>query len=463
NYSFGGSYLQNTGFSSADRRLPGNFEPDGYRNANISGRYGWTPADNFDAEFIMRYVRSDVLTDDGGGAFMDDPNARSRVDQLFMRTQLRYATIDDFWEQRLAYNITNQTRTFNDIFTPQAINSFNDLAHQNGQTTLVDWRNAFNLHETNQLIVGASYYMEQGTYTDIAPDFGPPTILPPQQIYDPAVYFQDQIKLGERWFTTVGVRQDNYSNAGVATTYRVNSLYRVPVTNTALRGSLGTGFKAPTVFQSFANTTFDINTMTTVPALAPEQSQGYDYGFDQPLFNGRVVASVTYFSNSFTNLIQFVSAATPPFFGYYANVSRAHTSGLEVTGLININDVTSLTAMYTKLQTVDESTGLPLLRRPTDRASIGINRKMLRNRANVNIMALYVGARDDVYFPPPFFTQTRVVLPSYIIMNIAGSYDLTPRMQLYGRIDNVTNTVYEEAYGFGTAPVSAYAGVGLNW
>ncbi|HEX4131371.1 MAG TPA: TonB-dependent receptor [Pirellulales bacterium] len=463
NYSVAGSYWQNTGFSAADSHMPGNVEPDGYRNANISGRYGWTPAKNFDVDFFIRYMRSDIQTDDGGGPFEDDPNARSRTDQLFMRGQMRYVTIDDVWEQRLSYNFTNQTREFFDVVTPVAPNSINDLSHQNSQTNMVDWRHLINVHETNKLTFGAMYYVEQGTYFDNAPDFGPPTALPLQMITDPAVYVQDQVTIADRWVTTFGVRQDNYSNSGVATTYRANTLYRVPVTNTGIRGSFGSGFKAPTVFQTFTNTTFDINSGLNVGSLAPEQSVGYDYGIDQPFFDGKVVASVTYFSNSFTNLIQFVSAATPPFFGYYANVARAHSSGLEVTGLVNINDVTSFTAMYTKLQTVDETTGLPLLRRPGDRASLGINRKVLNKRGNLNMSVIYVGTRDDVYFPPPFYSQTTVMLPSYIIVNVAGSYDITPRVQVFGRIDNLTNTVYEEAYGFGTAPVSAYAGLGFNW
>ena len=74
---------------------------------------------------------------------------------------------------------------------------------------------------------------------------------------------------------------------------------------------------------------------TATPTLKPEESFGYDAGIDQSLFNGRVVVSLTGFSNNFSNLIDFVSS-TPANpcrgiqTGCYVNVARAETSGLEV-------------------------------------------------------------------------------------------------------------------------------------
>src|SRR5581483_11946297 len=172
----------------------------------------------------------------------------------------------------------------------------------------------------------------------------------------------------------------------------------------------GTGFKAPTVFQLF-------DTFSGNPNLKPEQSQGWDYGIDQPILDGRMVLSGTYFHNNYTNLIM----ANAPAFVYF-NVNRAASSGFEFAATWNLNASTTITANYTKLETVDESTGLKLLRRPDDRATINVNRRMLNNRANANLQVLYVGDRDDVFFPDGF-TTVRVVNPNYIIVNVAGSYN----------------------------------------
>ncbi len=112
------------------------------------------------------------------------------------------------------------------------------------------------------------------------------------------------------------------------------------------------------------------------PGLKPEESFGYDAGIDQSLFNGRVVASVTGFSNDFSNLINFVSS-TPMAnpcrgiqTGCYVNVARAETSGLEVGTTIDVlPGLVKFTAAYTYLHAIDLATGLVLARRPKNLAN----------------------------------------------------------------------------------------------
>ena len=262
-------------------------------------------------------------------------------------------------------------------------------------------------------------------------------------------YAQDQIRLFDRWFTTVGARQDHYSQAGTANTYRLTTLYRLPITETALRGSLGTGFKAPTIYQLFDG--FSGN-----PNLRPEQSQGWDCGIDQPLWDGRLLLAATYFHNDFTNLIDF----NPATFSFF-NVGSAVAKGVELSSVWQVNDATSVTSSYTRTDTRDRATDLPLLRRPANKASVGVNRRLLNNRANVNLTGLFVGNRDDKDFTA--FPATRVVVPHYFVINAAGSYDLTPRSQIFVRVDNLFNERYQEVFGFGTPPLSAYGGLAVNW
>jgi outer membrane cobalamin receptor len=62
--------------------------------------------------------------------------------------------------------------------------------------------------------------------------------------------------------------------------------YTIPITETKLMGSVGTGFKAPSLsdlFQNFPGCNFVAN-----PNLKPEESTGFDVGFEQPFLNNRV-------------------------------------------------------------------------------------------------------------------------------------------------------------------------------
>ena len=73
------------------------------------------------------------------------------------------------------------------------------------------------------------------------------------------------------------------------------------------------------LFQNFPDFNFFGN-----PNLKPEESTGYDVGFEQPLFGNWVSFGSTYFHNRIVNLID--SNAT---FTSFANVGLATTEGTE--------------------------------------------------------------------------------------------------------------------------------------
>ncbi len=50
----------------------------------------------------------------------------------------------------------------------------------------------------------------------------------------------------------------------------------------------------------------------------------------------------------------------------------------------------------------------------------------------------------------------------YALVNLAGSYNVTDNLEIFGRIENVTDEEYEEVRGFGTPGVAGYVGVKLS-
>ena len=110
-----------------------------------------------------------------------------------------------------------------------------------------------------------------------------------------------QLPIGERLNITLGGRVDDVVDVARFETWRATAAYTIAETGTKFHTSAGTGAKAPTLFQLY-------DTANGTPTLRPEQSFGYDAGIDQSLFGGRVIASLTGFSNDFSNLINFVSS-----------------------------------------------------------------------------------------------------------------------------------------------------------
>ena len=143
------------------------------------------------------------------------------------------------------------------------------------------------------LTAGYQFREQQGENFDL---INGTTTVPNKIVSSNAGFADAKLNLWDRLFGTAGIRQDQYNVFGSATTYRVTGGYLHHETGTKLRGSYGTGFRAPTVNQLFFP--FFGN-----PNLQPEKSQGLDVGVDQTLFNERVILSAGYFWTRYRDLI----------------------------------------------------------------------------------------------------------------------------------------------------------------
>ena len=72
----------------------------------------------------------------------------------------------------------------------------------------------------------------------------------------------------------------------------------------------------------------------------------------------------------------------------------------------------------------------------------------------------FVYAFDPVW--GPLSRQETVTLDDYWLVRIAGSYELKPGLELFGRVENLLDQNYQEVFGYDTAGVAAYAGVRLK-
>ncbi len=424
-YSFGTSYLQSDGFSSADVRF-GNVEDDGVRQGTFSGRFGLTPSENFDLDYVFRYTDIDAMIDDAGfiGPPTDNLIRQTRNEAFFNRLQARVGALDGVWDQRIGFNYTDYNRRDTDA-------GLFGIPQFNGETRMFDYQSNFLLHDSNTFTVGVDY-LDEGARD---------TFTPTASQNQASIYFQDQISVRDSWFTTVGFRWDDHSAAGPASTYRITTLYRHPAWQTGFHGTIGTGFRAP----SLAEIAFG------PPAgLRPEKSQGWDVGIEQPV-GEHLLLDVTYFRNDFTDLIQFD-------FNTFTldNIGRAFSNGIELTGTYQLNPCTTLSGNYVYNFTRDLDTNLELRRRPRNKASLKINRSMLHDRANVNAGLLFFGRRLDS-------SDGSIYLGEYFLLNLAGTYDWNDHWQLFARLDNVLDQNYEEVWGYGTPGISFYGGVNMVW
>ncbi|MBL7038210.1 MAG: TonB-dependent receptor [Pirellulaceae bacterium] len=443
NYSIGGSHYYTDGFSSASERL-GNTEDDHHRLGTVSGRFGWTPTETFDVDYVFRWadLRTNIDNFDfTTGLPLDEvgTSRQSLTESFYSRIQARWEMFDGGIEQRLAYNLTDYSRgdtgDLGAVPFPVTPSAFE------GQTRKLEWQADVLLLQNNLLSVGADYYVE-----DASSSFG---LAASQNKY--GFFLQDQIELAERWFTTVGFRWDTWNVAGEAQTYQVRSVYNVHETGTSFHGTLGTGFRAPSLSEN-------LDPLFGNPALKPEESQGWDVGATQRLLGDDMIVEFYYYRNDLRNLIVF-DFSIPPF-GALANVGRARTHGVEVNALWNIHPDVALSASYTRTDTLNVDTGLPLARRPKDQGSIGATYRYCEGRGAASLYALFFGdSIDNGVFGGPAFR----VLDGYTLLNMVADYQLTEHMRCFCRFDNLLNEHYEVVTGYGTPLSSAFGGIDLVW
>ena len=428
NFSLGISRLDSDGISVADEKN-GNTEEDAYENTSVSTRLGLTPTDNLDFDFTLRYADAKADLDDSifngsVSVFQDGFNHTLDSTELFLRGQARLFLFEDTWRQTLGFSRTEHDREdVSALFTSEFKSSLNKF----------DWQHDLYLHESNTFTFGLESEEEKGESS----------YFPQQSARTNGYYLQDQIRLQDTFFVTLGVRLDDHSRFGTETTWRTAAAYLFKASGTKIKGTYGTGFKAPSLFQLYAFGNTNLN---------PEKSRGWDAGIEQSLWEHKLTLGATYFRNTFDDLIVYISNPET-WESNYKNIGEATSEGVELTLGLDPTEALSLQASYTFTNTEDKATGEDLLLRPRHKADLGIGYQYSR-KGQINLQGIFVGKRDD---------YGGVNLPSYTLVNLATSYDITPNIQVFGRIDNLFDKNYQEVAGYGTPGLSGYAGVTLSF
>jgi len=452
-YSLGTSYFKTSGFSAADSSYEGNTEKDGYRNTTLSGKLGFQLKDNMDLHFSIRKIDAEIDIDNSGGNYGDDPNNTGDYDLLFLKGGFKGLFMKNRWETKIDFSYTDSLRKYNN--PTDTLHPFSsDNSEYQSHLFKIDFQNNLFVHESNTLTLGVEYYREDGSsFYESQSFFGPyQSEFPQEDASHLGVYVQDQINWDDRLIASVGARFDNHSQAGSSLTYRIAPLYIFKNTGTKIKATFGTGFKAPSLYQLYAPATF-YGPVGNVE-LKPEKNLGWDAGVEQELFMGRLLLKATYFSNQFQDLIDF------DYTQGYINIGEASSRGTEFSMKSIPVKGLSFSASYTRCKARDDSTELPLLRRPEHKASLKIYYGGLK-KTHMTLSLLYVGERDDNFYQN--FQTTRVTLPEYTLINASLGYDLFKYAQFFLRFDNLLNKQYELIKGYGSPGFSVYGGVKLDF
>ncbi len=437
---------------------------DNYENWTYSTRLGYDITDNLAVNFTARYIDAKHgLTADDAVNF--PPNSAPEVfqdtqrnHQLFTRGEVVWSLFDNQFKNFFGVNYSNQWTWFLDP-NPDSFAPFGSVAPPTtnvGERTKFDWRGEVGVIPGQTVVLGLEDQKESLRTDSTFTALGAQTTTT-ASTGNKAAYVELQSNFYDRFFLVSNIRYDDNDSFGAHTTWRVAPAFIVPGTETKLKATYGTGFKAPTLVELFVNNPSIFQVAN--PNLLPETSTGYDVGFEQPVLNGRVSFGVTYYENNVKNLIINVfNGAT--FTANYQNVGRARTYGTESFVSATVTDQFKVRFDYTTTHTRDESTDLGLLRRPGNKTSVAAVWTPL-NELTIAATLVHVSSWVDVNRDTALFIP-RLDAPAYTTFNLAANYAVNKNVTAFARADNLFNEQYQNPYGFLRPGLGVYVGLRVN-
>jgi len=254
-----------------------------------------------------------------------------------------------------------------------------------------------------------------------------------------------------RVFFTGALRHDDNDTIRDFNTWRTAVSVTLPEIFMRPHASIGTGVALPGMFEQFGSI---LGVFVPNPNLKPEQSRGWDAGVEFTLIKDRAFFDVTYFRANLTD--EIVGFGTS-----LINLDGAsERRGVELELRTKLVPWLLFGASYTFLNAT-EPDGSPEIRRPKNAARADLTYLFADGRGTFNVAAIYNGDMKDRNFGT--FPATVVTLDNYWLLSTALTYKLKPGVELFGRVENLLDSQYEEVSGYNTPGIAAFAGVKLTF
>jgi iron complex outermembrane receptor protein len=325
---------------------------------------------------------------------------------------------------------------------------------------------------THHLLIGADY--DDFKLDEVQGRYRPPVVKPTStlaqlnaiDIFDPVygilpplspftstlekdqawgVYFHDHIDLTQQWKLHLGVRYDNFRQSLQDRILNVLSHQRVTATSPDV-GLVYEPIKAVSFYASYGkgfrpNTGQDAHGV----AFAPETTKSYEIGtkFETPEKN--LSGTIAFFKTDKTNVL----TADPVNAGYSLAVGAARSKGAEVDVTARLPLSLRVTVSYAYVDAFISKSlldpdfarplaaGSPLINVPAHSGNLllfrdfALGERMLSLGGGVNYVDKRLGETGTTFF-----------LPSYTLVKLFGTFEVTEKLKLSAEVNNLFDKVY---------------------
>ena len=410
--SFSVSRTETDGFSASAFGT----EDDGYEasQANLYLRHQVT--DIFAAGFSALYIDSEAEFDEfgGDGAPPFDETSKREVTGLRVFAELATGAVDH--DLALVWFENDRTSFSNGVASPFK-----------GERRRAEYRGSYDPGGIWTLNFGTDYTEEE----DLA-----------QKIDIVGAQAELLLAPTDRLDLAFSVRNDDHSEFSGELSSRAALAWRMR-DDLILRASASDGFRAPTLVQ--------LDPFFGNPNFEPETSTSYDLGLEKRL-DGEDFLRATLFRTEIDNQIFFDPASTrcPSGFGCF-ETGDFEGKGVELSGQIAINAFLTLRAAYT--YTDAERNGAAAARVPEHDLALGLGAQ-ITPRLDAEFTLQRIEGLTPSSFAPPVNK-----VGDHTLFHLNAAYDLTERVAVTLRVENLFDEDYETAGGFNASGRAAYVGL----
>jgi vitamin B12 transporter len=425
-------YSAGVGYFTTEGQGPGDF----YRDATLSGNFGWRFTDTDSVRLSLRNSLSDagqpgqtLLAD--RSPFALNPGGHSDLHDFSAGLNWNFVTGEHWQHQVSGFESRFQDLNFSPEFSSLPFVDKDNRAGFEEQSTY--------LFHNGGITGGYEYEVEVGQT---------------ETRHNQAGYLEARRQFGPRLTAIAGARVEANGFFGTRVVPRVGVSYALRHGGgfwgaTRLRSSYGQGIKEPEILPPDCS-----------PQLASEESKTIDAGVDQFFASDRIRLSVTYFHNDFRNIVSFAFGGPvkdqncKAFDGSFFNTDLARAYGANSSFEVQATRWLSIVGNYSyddsRVLKSPNATdpalvlGNRLFKRPLHAANLTFNAHF--RQINWNFSGHYVGRRTDSDFlglDPPITSD-----PSYVRWDMAMVVPIRYGLSATAHFENLFNNHYQDAVGY---------------
>ena len=411
---------QTDGFNSMVDDQDG--DADGYANTTLHGKFGWNPSQDLRVQVVLRDVKGDNQHDNCyDQSFQQIHDCTSLLEQTTGRISLDHSA------GSIAHHVAfSHSAMERDNFSRDYL-----AFGTKGALKKLEYVGRVNASDGVAVVFGGDAKTERVHVVD-GDDLSR---------YQLGMFSEFQLGLDDRLFFTGGLRYDENEDFGEHVSARLTSAYIMPAGREGalkLRASAGNGFRAPSLYEVTTNR----NAQAPMADLKEESSSGYDIGVEYYRDSG-VSAQLTWFEQSIEDEIVYDMQN----WAYKQADGRSHSKGAELQLTLPVSTWARLDTVFTRnlTQTADD---LPRVHRPGKSANLSLYLYPAEG------LVILVNNRWE----SGVLDVARTPLDAYQVLDISATYTLVPGWDIFGRVENALDEVYQEVRGYYTLRRAAYLG-----